>query len=316
MMNRAAINIHVQSFSMNRSFTFSRVNAQEYRVSGSHGRNLISRYESSRATMPLCIPASDEGDFRLLHILFSTWYGPCFLLSHSNRCIVAQVGIYRGKGVGLPSLWAHCSRCRVMLQTSMSLVTAPPNPPCRQLGEPALVSFWPSFIIWRRMGREREGQKERQLQSKGAVCVITSFSLLLPSFSHAPFLLSPQWKMNRGCDLLLLIQIDVYPEEDKTHFTSLSSGGRGKGSQTEAEIVTGSVVLSRSLCHQLWTWLMSLKHQSHSPGRSPHLLQQQPKPPPDQRKCVYKIRWRGYLFLFQNIGRKYWQNVRDGKWII
>lgn len=228
MMNRAAINIHVQSFSMNRSFTFSRVNAQEYRVSGSHRRNLISRYESSRAAMPFAFPPAMK-ETSGCSILFSTWYGPCFLLSHSNRCIVAQVGIYRGKGVGLPSLWAHCSHCRVRGGgTSMSLGTAPPNTPSGQLGKPALVSFWPSFIIWRRMGREREGQKERQLQSKGAVCINTSFSLLLPSFSHAPFLLSPQWKMNRGCDLLLLIQIDVYPEEDKTHFTSLSSGGRRK----------------------------------------------------------------------------------------
>lgn len=99
-MNRAAINIHVQSFSMNRSFTFSRVNAQECRVAGSQGRNLISRYESSRAAMPLSMPTTDEGDFQLLHILFSTWYGPCFLFSHSNRCIVAQVGISQGQRSG------------------------------------------------------------------------------------------------------------------------------------------------------------------------------------------------------------------------
>lgn len=59
--------------------------------------------------MPLHIPASDEGDFQLLHILFSTWYGLCFLFSHSNRCRVAQVGIYRGKGVALSSLIAHAA---------------------------------------------------------------------------------------------------------------------------------------------------------------------------------------------------------------
>lgn len=129
----------------------------------------------------------------------------------------------------LSELIARAAESEVVGTSNNVLGNSSPLTPSRQLSSGACpgLLFWPSFIIWRRMGREREGQKEKQLQRKGAVRIIT-FSLLLPSFSHTPFLLSPQWKINRGCNLLLLIQIDVYPEEDKTHFTSLSSGGRGK----------------------------------------------------------------------------------------
>lgn len=241
IMNRADINICVQSFSVNRSFHFSRVNAQECRITGSHGGNLIRNCQTSGVSLPLFI-ATSNGDFQQLCIFFSTWCGQYFLSSHSYRRLLAPVWILWGWGKEWALVFYELIIYSAESEVPWELKRCPweqlfPNTTSRQLRVPVLVSSWPSFVIQRRMRRERIGtEREEASTEPSSLHHRPAFSRLLPFSSHFSLLPFPSVENQEGLRAALF---------NSSCYQNKILAKRNRNNQRT------SVFSSRSLCHQL-----------------------------------------------------------------